>query len=119
MKQYLVTWDANFADEMDISGFVIMIEDEWNEFKDALSKRKKEFSLSIGTNEDIEYENGEELLDELTPYEITEAEVSFLTKTLGDSYGFTAFLRAGEYDESEYDEDEDDDDFEYDDEDED
>jgi len=104
-QKILVSWDTNWADEMDISGWSIMTEKEATEFKEKLKNIKSWFTICVGTNEDIEYASGKDLLDELEFKKITEEEEKIIKKFFGDSFGHTDFLRA------ENDEDWDDDDF--------
>lgn len=103
----LVQWDSNWADEMDVSGFVIIVQKEATELKKKLREKKQAFELCIGTNEEIEYENGKELLDELTFTKLKPEEAATLEKHLGDCYGFTNFLDIDEDDEDDESEDED------------
>ena len=100
----LLQWDSNWADEMDIYGFAIMDKEEWEEYKKYLHDRKGGFTLYIGTNEDIEYSNGRELLNEITVTEISDREAGTVEKLFGDEAGFTEFLGV----EDSEDEDEDD-----------
>lgn len=95
-NKVLVTWDSNWADEMDISGFKIFNEDEWNTFKETVSKRKHQFTIFVGTNEDIDYDNGKMLLEELTIKKLSEDEYKVIKKFVGEEFGFTDFEQAYE-----------------------
>jgi len=106
----LLQWDGNWADEMDIEGFSIMDKQEWTEYKKYLTNRKSEFTFYIGTNEEIEYSNGRELLNEITVTEITDKEAATVEKLFGGEGGFTDFLSVGEDDDDEDDDDEEDED---------
>lgn len=96
-KYYLVKWDSNWADEMDIHGFVLFGEKEFKEFKEALNMFKSdervdeygEFSFYIGSNEEVTYENANELISEFKIEEITKEAFDIILNTLGGSYGFT------------------------------
>jgi hypothetical protein len=104
----LVQWSSNWADEMDIEGFAIMNREDWNEYKAAVRKRKGSFSLGVGTNEDIEYDNGAALLEELDSTPLTPEEEKVIVKFFGTSGGFTDFLRAQENEDEDEDLDDDD-----------
>jgi hypothetical protein len=88
----LLQWDSNWADEMDIYGFSVMDKQEWEEYAKYLLDRKEGFTFYIGSNEEIEYENGRELLDEITVTEISEREAATVDKLFGGEGGFTDFL---------------------------
>lgn len=103
----LVQWDSNWADEMDVTGFVIITQKEASELKKKLREKKQSFDLYIGTNEEIEYENGKELLDQLTFTKLKPEEAATLEKHLGDCYGFTDFCDVEDDEEDEESEDED------------
>ena len=103
----LLQWDSNWADEMDIYGFSLMDKEDWIEYKNYLQNLKKGFYFYIGSNEGIEYSNGQELLSEITVTEISDREAATVEKLFGGEGGFTDFLTV---DEDEEDEDEEDDD---------
>lgn len=99
----LVKWDSNWADEMDVEGFIIMERKAWNEFKANARKITHPFSICVGTNEEIDYETGKDLLDELTGKDITPEEKSTIKKFFGESGGFTSFLNLPEEEEEIFD----------------
>ena len=106
----LIKWDSNWADEMDIEGFIITDKESANSFKKQLKDYVSSFEVCVGTNEDIEYGSGEELLSELKFKTITEDEAKVIQKFFGESGGHTEFWTALEYLDEWNDEDEDDDD---------
>ena len=87
----LIKYKSNWADEMDVQGWSVMSpmrhaawEDSWaDHFKD-----EGNYSFSVGTNEDIEYDSIEEFLKEFKVVDITESEADTLVKLFGKSYGF-------------------------------
>lgn len=105
MAKVIVKWDSNWDDEMDISGFTIISEEEAIALKTRLKERKTGFEICVGTNEDIDYSSGADLLDELTFTKISDDEARIIEKRIGDEYGFTHFMSAIEdwEDEEEYD----------------
>jgi len=103
MNQVLVIWKTNWSDEMDIEGFKLMNVDQWNVLKKTIIP-KNSFSIYVGTNEEIEYSTGEELLKELHVKKINPDEVLTIKKLFGESFGFTEFLQIEEDEEDEEDE---------------
>jgi hypothetical protein len=74
-KFYLVKSDFNWADEMDLEGFAIVTEKEKLEFEELARKVTEEIEFYVGSNEEVRFDNGEDLLDHMTFTEIS-AEVS-------------------------------------------
>jgi hypothetical protein len=99
MSKVLIKWESNWADEMDISGFMIVSKAEAKEFKADLRNKKQPFEIYVGTNEEISYENGKELLDELEFINLSKAEADIIEQTLGSEYGFTDFASIEEDEE--------------------
>lgn len=102
-KQVLLTWDGNWADEMDISGFAIVSESRWLKHKSDLENKTNRFYFYVGTNEEIEYSNGKELLREIEVKYVTEDEAKVVNKLFGGEFGFTHFLEIDEDDEEDED----------------
>ena len=105
----LVKWDSNWADEMDVEGFLITSKSSADSFKKQLKDYDSSFEVCVGTNEDIEYGSGKELIKELTFKKITEEEATIIRKFFGNSGGYTQFWSALDYLEEWDDEDEDED----------
>jgi len=62
-RKVIVKWEDNWADEMDLNGFVIMKEEDWNRFLVYMGNIDYEIVYCIGTNEEITYANGNEALN--------------------------------------------------------
>jgi hypothetical protein len=111
MSKVLLIWNANWADEMDIEGFSLYDKEEWEIYKKKL-KTKKRFGIYIGSNEEIGYESGEDLLEEITVKKITPDEEKTIKKFFKDGFGHLEFLEVypddEEEDEEYYEEQEDD-----------
>ena len=65
---YLVRFEENWADEMDIYGFAIFTAEEYSNWCHTLSRLRKAmnyavFTYSFGTNEEQEYEDFEEFMN--------------------------------------------------------
>ena len=108
MGKVIAIFEDNWADEMDVQGFVILTEKRWEAYKASGIAKNRRFSLCVGSNEDIEYQNGKELLKNIKVRPITNEEEKTITKIFGDSFGTTNFLSYLES-EDEYDEEEEDD----------
>jgi len=100
-QKVLLTWGSNWADEMDVDGFVITTSQQWEAYKKKLKEREKKFTISIGTNEDIYYSNGAELLAEISVTELSDLEVDLISKKIGTIFGFTQFFEAYVFEDDE------------------
>jgi hypothetical protein len=80
MKKYIVYYSDNWADEMDISGFFTCTKKYKKQIKKKLSSYDEEYTYCIGSNEDIDYENGQAILDTLTFKKISNKEFKTLSK---------------------------------------
>jgi len=106
MKKVLVKWSDNWADEMDVEGFVILEKEEWESTKKRILSIKEEFTMYIGTNEEIEYANGKDFLTNIEVKSLSPDEEKIINKFFGDSGGFYNFLDVYGNDEEDEDEDE-------------
>lgn len=107
MGKVLINFSDDWADEMNIDGWVIMEEEEWKEIKKKVAAKKGYISVGFGTNEDNEYSNGKDFLNTLEVTKLSDDEYSVLNKIFGESYGNTGFTGVWEYDYDEDNEDED------------
>jgi len=106
-KNVLLTWNSNWADEMDIQGFIVTTQSEYDDWKTFLENKKLDFEIYVGTNEGIEYSSGAELLAEVDVEDITSEEMNVVLKMFGTEFGFTEFWnQTPEKDEDEENEDE-------------
>lgn len=88
MKNVLIEFNGNWADEIDVCGFSVKTTEEWEKDKALIEAYEREIILCIGTNEELEFENGQDFLNCLTVTEISDASEKVITKYFGDSYGF-------------------------------
>ena len=86
----LLQWNSNWADEMNIYGFKIVEETEFDEWIEHMKNVKKPFTVCIGTNEEIDYDNGNHLIGEVGAIRLTLED----EKCLGILFPF-AFSRSG------------------------
>jgi hypothetical protein len=93
-QKVIMQWSTNWADEMYIEGFVITNKIESDRWLERISNIRNRFKIYVGTNEDIDYRNGNELIREVTITEISENEANTIIKFFGSSSGHTSFLGA-------------------------
>lgn len=96
-QKVLLKWSTNWADEMDIEGYILTSKDKSDDWKKKLKTVDFSFSLQIGTNEDIEYSSGEDLISEVSLKNITDEEYTTLKKYFGMQGGHTEFWDGLEY----------------------
>lgn len=92
----LVKYDSNWADEMDIDGFRLFTDEQWEEYQKDFKKLFKEdrgYTYYVGTNEDIEYNSFDEFMSDLKVSEITDEEATVLKKLFDNltTYGYGFF----------------------------
>jgi hypothetical protein len=110
----LVTVNANYADEFDMSEWSVMTVGKYEEIVEKLEAYDDEIEIGFGTNEEFRFNNGKDLLSnfDVKPISIEEADVLF--KLFDGSFdggsGIIDYVDELENDNDEDDEDEDDDD---------
>jgi hypothetical protein len=96
MNNILIKYHKNWADELDVEGFMLWTEEKWNEH---LSKVKEYFEKSphtvemyFGTNEAIEYDNFEEYKRSFEVKKITPEEAKTLKKLFDEKLGHVLLI---------------------------
>lgn len=87
----LVKWNDNWADEMDLNGFKLMSNEEYDTYIGGWKKAfeyKGSYTMCVGTNEDIEYESFEELVRTFDVSALTNGEYKTIEDHFGIEYGF-------------------------------
>lgn len=96
MKQFLIKTSTNWADEIDLHGWLILDENDLAAAKQKLQPMTDDdftAELYVGTNEEIEVD-ADDVLNELnSAIELTPEEAHTLTKFFGLSYGFSLYDR--------------------------
>lgn len=90
-KHFILKYNDNWADEMDISGFAVMTESERDEYFAVFKKvfdTNEYYSFFVGTNEEIEYNTLEDFTNAFEMSEITEEEAKVFSKFFGNEFGF-------------------------------
>jgi len=88
MSKVLVSISKDYADEFEVTGFAIFKNKEWKKLEKECLKKKKPFSVSFGSNQELEFENGEDLIDSLYFKNLSKEEAKIIEKKLGKSFGF-------------------------------
>jgi hypothetical protein len=88
MKIFVMFYSGNWNDEIDVDGFILLNKTQVKYVTGFLKNFKDPISISLGFGEDIEYENGKELLDEISFQEITIDECETIIKFFGNSNDF-------------------------------
>jgi len=88
MKNYMMIYSGNWNDEIDVDGFVIMKRKQMAYFTKFLRNFKEPISVSLGFNDYEEYDNGKDLLEEISFQEITQEEFDTINKFFGTSNDF-------------------------------
>ena len=91
MAYYLLKYEDNWADEMDVEGHVILTEKEYQAFQESLED-KDYFTFSVGSNEEIEYETIDDLKNRIDVDEISQEEYEVFKKFGLLSAGFAPRL---------------------------
>lgn len=96
MKQFLIKTSTNWADEMDLDGFIILDEKELEKATKEMTELAAddfEAEVSVGTNEEMDVE-AEEVLEELNnAIELTPEEYENITRLIGTRYGFSLYYK--------------------------
>lgn len=80
MKNYLVKFSCNWADEFDTESFSVFKEEEWKQLQFDIKAQEYPVYKGFGTNEGWDFENAEQILSCLTATEITNKEAAIFKK---------------------------------------
>lgn len=96
MSKKLFKFSSNWADEMDVYSYAIVDTKDalWADYENIMNapkdKRNEEGNwvcIGVGSNEELEYDTVQELLDEIEVTDITEEQAFIITKKLGKEWG--------------------------------
>ena len=87
-ENYLLTYSGNWGDEIDVDGFIIIDNNYKNYITNYLTNYLYPIQVDIGFNESVDYDNGEELLQEITFQKITKNELKTIEKFFNSSNDF-------------------------------
>ena len=85
----LLKFESNWADEMDVEGFLVVTKEYWEDAKKELNKIEGECHLCVGTNEYINWSSGSEIIEEITVEELSEEEVKVFKKKFNNFYNYS------------------------------
>ena len=88
MKKFIMMYSGNWNDEIDVDGFVIMNKSQSTYLKRFLKNFDSPISISLGFGDDVDYDNGRDLMDEISFQEITNEEGDVIRKIFGNSNDF-------------------------------
>lgn len=78
----LVKYDGNWADEIDLQGFIVMTDSEWKTYKKAIEHfySDRNFEVSVGTNEEVQFADADDYFNSFEVKKITPEESETLRK---------------------------------------
>lgn len=88
--QVLVKQSSKWYGELDVSGFILLTQEEWLRYKEKVLGNEY-ISFDVGYNKNMFYDNPIHFLKEITITEITDEKANAITNTIGKSFGFTEF----------------------------
>lgn len=101
MPKLLVKYHGNWADEMDLNGFIIIEKEIWENHLERVKKFMKAAGpqrVSCGSNEDVDYSSFEDYKRSFKTNQLSNDEAARLKTLFGSEYGhFLAIRREGMY----------------------
>jgi hypothetical protein len=80
---WLAIFKDDWADEMDVEGCAIMTDEVRRLWEERVRKLEDEFVVGLGTNQDITYSDGDDLLTNVSFTQLTEAEAKAYAPLVG------------------------------------
>jgi hypothetical protein len=82
MTDVLIKYDGCWADEIDLQGFLVMTREEWKTHLSLVKRRygDSEFTISIGTNEEVNFNDFDDYKESFEIKKITDEESAVLRK---------------------------------------
>lgn len=85
---FLIKFSGNWADEMDVVGYEIHDDRKlYDAFVAYYKDRPGPFEVSVGSNEDVIWRDGNRMLSDFTIVELTNLEAQALERVLGRYFG--------------------------------
>ena len=98
---YLLNYSGNWNDEINVDGFVIIDNNKKNLIFKFLNNYDDTIYINIGGDDEIEYENGKELIEEITFEKITKDEIKNIDRFFGkfNDFGYNLLLNIDKLDD--------------------
>ena len=91
-----VDWSDNWSDEIDVYGWAIFDESEWEKFAEELRNIPEDnypIVHYIGSNQELWYNDYKELMESLSPKTITDEDANAIHRVFGVlGYNFPDFM---------------------------
>lgn len=84
----LMLYTGNWNDEIEVDGFVLLEQEFVSYMKNFLKRFDYTISVDIGFKEAVEYDNGKDLLQEISFIKITNKDSEIIEKIFGNSNDF-------------------------------
>lgn len=99
---HLLTYTGNWNDEINVDGFIILTDRKKNTIVRLLKNYNDIVYINNGGDDEIEYDNGSELLEEITIERITKNEIDIVDKFFGkyNDFGYNLLLNIHKLDEN-------------------
>lgn len=94
MRQFLIKTSTNWADEIDLEGFIVLDEKELEEATKEMADLAAddfEAEVSVGTNEEMDVEAAEVLEELNNAIELTPEEYENISRLIGTRFGFSLY----------------------------
>lgn len=97
---YLISYSGSWNDEISVDGFAIISINKKNRIVKFLKNCKETIYINNGDDDEIEYDNGNELLDEINFDKIDSMEIQVIDKFFGkyNDYGYNFLLNLNKLD---------------------
>ena len=93
-KKIIVKLDTNWADEFDVETIWFTTNIKFEKWKAEIIKTfKPRVEIYFGTNEFIDFDRVEEIIDNLTTKEISEQTYNEMKDFLGEEFGLVSLIR--------------------------
>lgn len=107
MSKLLVFCDSNWADEMDLNGFKVVDQQEWEEHKKTIKEKFDKCDSGtgyegvaqscVGTNEEIYYESYNDWEEQFKEISITNEEADVVVKIFNLSFTYNDKIRCRDF----------------------
>lgn len=94
MTFVLVKFEADWADELDVAGLVILTKAMWESYTNRV-KNYTDFEFNIGSNQFIDFKDANTFLSHFNVTNINEADVAMFVKHFGESYDSRCLVTFG------------------------